>query len=54
MAGAEQVVILERLIKTGKEQVLVIVHECVSNLCPEVLQHINLAENGLLAHRLIL
>ena len=51
--GAKQRVLLERLVETSKQQVLVIVLEFIGNLGPEVLQSGNLRCNGSLVDSLI-
>ena len=54
MAAVEQCVVLERLVKSGEEQMFVVVLECCGYLCPVVLQLCGLVHDGLLIYRDVL
>lgn len=49
----EEVILLERFVKTCEKQVLVIVFEGIGNLRPQLLQALYLGTDGLLVHLLI-
>ena len=46
MAATEEVILLERFVHAGEEQVLVVILELVGNLCPQLLEHGDFGNDG--------